>query len=151
MQGLPSGPETRTFAEELLAKIPGSAGARPGAAKGAMTYQQREREAAAIARKNAAFALLSDDEDDDFDAAAAPAPTTAPLPKQAAQRKSLRKAKARPGLPVGPGRGCAICVLLSASGRCSQGNQLAFCARQGVPAPLVTAACCSRHSSFAAS
>lgn len=101
MQGLPSGPETRTFAEELLAKIPGSAGARAGVSA-TTTYQQREREAAAMARKNAAFALLSDDEDD-FDVAAAPAPTTAPLPKQAA-RKSLRKAKVRARYQPGVGR-----------------------------------------------
>ncbi|CAL8468358.1 g7898 [Coccomyxa elongata] len=100
-QGLPSSMETRQFAEELLAKIP-----RAGAAPGRAAYQQREREAAAFARKNAAFALLEDDEDD-FDEPP-PAPTTAPVPKAA--KKSLRKSKAAAvngdasdELAVGPG------------------------------------------------
>ncbi len=78
--------ETRQFAEELLAKIP-----RAGAAPGRAAYQQREREAAAFARKNAAFALL-EDEEDEFDEPP-PAPTTAPVPKAA--KKSLRKSKVR--------------------------------------------------------
>ncbi|EIE19374.1 P-loop containing nucleoside triphosphate hydrolase protein [Coccomyxa subellipsoidea C-169] len=85
-QGLPSGMETRRFAEDLLAKIP-RAGAAPGRA--ALQYQQRERDAAAFVRKNAAFAMLEDDEDD-FDEPP-PAPTTAPVPKVA--KKSLRKSK----------------------------------------------------------
>lgn len=79
--------ETRRFAEELLAKIP-RAGAAPGRAV-AQQYQQHEREAAAFARQNASFALLSDDEDD-FDEPP-PAPTTARVPK--ASKKSLRKSK----------------------------------------------------------
>lgn len=85
-QGLPSGMETWRFAEDLLAKIP-RAGAAPGRAT--LQYQQRERDAAAFVRKNAAFAMLEDDEDD-FDEPP-PAPTTAPVPKVA--KKSLRKSK----------------------------------------------------------
>lgn len=48
-------------------------------------------QAAALAQRNARYAMLSDDEDD-F-APAMPAPTTAPLPK--ASKKNLRKAKVR--------------------------------------------------------
>ncbi|KAK9845793.1 hypothetical protein WJX81_002540 [Elliptochloris bilobata] len=83
-QGLPRSSETLRFAEELLARTP-----RAGAASNA--YRERERQAAALVRQNASYALLSDDEDD-----AAPvhaAPTTAPVPKPAKQKK-LRKAKA---------------------------------------------------------
>lgn len=78
--------ETRRFAEDLLAKIP-----RAGAAPGRAAYQQRERDAAAFVRQNAAFALLEDDEDD-YDEPP-PAPTTGPVPK--ASKKSLRKIKVR--------------------------------------------------------
>ena len=46
-------------------------------------------QAAALALRNAKYAMLSDDEED-F-APAMPAPTTAPLPK--ASKKNLRKAK----------------------------------------------------------
>lgn len=83
-QGLPGSSETLQFAEELLARIP-RAGAAPNA------YRERERTAAALVRRNMSYALLSDDEDDG--AEPPPAPTTAPVPKPAKQKK-LRKAKA---------------------------------------------------------
>jgi hypothetical protein len=79
--------ETRRFAEDLLGRIP-SAGSAPGRPT---QYRQQEREAAAFARKNAAFALLSDDEEDFVEPP--PAPTTAPVPK--ATKKSLRKSRVR--------------------------------------------------------
>ena len=106
-QGLPAGPETRRFAEDLLARIPTS-GANPVRSQ----YRQQEREAAAFVRANASFAMLSDDEDDADLAATMPAPTTAPLPKAA--KKSLRKAKARASLPPSgsccPYRKCFSCA-----------------------------------------
>jgi hypothetical protein len=86
-QGLPRSAATLRFAEELLARTP-AAGAAPS------EYRERERQAAALVRANAAYALLSDDEDDGA-AEPPPAPTTAPGPKPAKQKK-LRKAKAGP-------------------------------------------------------
>lgn len=86
-QGLPRSAETLQFAEELLARTP-RAGADPSG------YRERERAAAALARANAAYALLCDDEEDGGGGEHLPAPTTAPVPKPAKQKK-LRRAKAR--------------------------------------------------------
>ena len=83
-QGLPKGRETERFAQDLIDKMPSSNGAAS-----LSQNQVRERQAAALAQRNAKYAMLSDDEDD-F-APAMPAPTTAPLQK--ASKKSLRKAK----------------------------------------------------------
>ena len=90
-QGLPKGRETERFAQDLIDRMPSSNGAAS-----LSQNQVRERQAAALAQRNAKYAMLSDDEDD-F-APAMPAPTTAPLQK--ASKKSLRKAKVRHLLPM---------------------------------------------------
>ncbi|XP_057952241.1 pre-mRNA-splicing factor ATP-dependent RNA helicase DEAH1-like isoform X2 [Malania oleifera] len=58
--GLPISSETRTFAEEIFAKVPRKA-------PGLNLYQKQEREAAMLARKQKSYALLDADDDDDDD------------------------------------------------------------------------------------
>ena len=79
-QGLPASSATRSFAADLLARIP-QASSAPSA------YKAQEREAATFARTNAKYALLSDDEDELKELP--PAPTTAPVRKT----KNIRKTK----------------------------------------------------------
>ena len=86
MQGdLPNSSETRRFAEELLAKIPGTKAGGPS------SYQQAERAQALLARRNARYSVLMDEDDNDEDAEPPPAPTTSALPS----RKQLRRAKVK--------------------------------------------------------
>lgn len=100
--------ETQRFAEDLLNRIP-SAGSAAAAGRAAAQYRAQEREAAAFARKNASFALLSDDEDNFIEPP--PAPTTAPVSK--GSKKSLRKSK----VAVFP----ANCLQHVVRGECAQG------------------------------
>eukprot|EP00884_Botryococcus_braunii_P008381 jgi/Botrbrau1/17544/Bobra.0864s0003.1 len=81
-QGLPASQDTHRFAEQLIAWM-------PKASKGPSAYQERERKAAAFARANQNYSMLSDSEDEL--AEPPPAPTTAPL--KSSKEKNLRRSK----------------------------------------------------------
>jgi hypothetical protein len=71
-QGLPSSGETKSFAADLLAKIPRAGGA--GAARGgASDYKRDERAAAKEVVRHKSYAMLEGDSDEEA-AAAAEAP-----------------------------------------------------------------------------
>ncbi|KAK9798519.1 hypothetical protein WJX73_006705 [Symbiochloris irregularis] len=81
-QGLPNSTATFSFAQALYDRIP-RASAAPNA------YRQQERTAVALHRRNAKYAMLSDDEDPE-DEPPPPAPTTAPVPTKR-KKKSRHK------------------------------------------------------------
>eukprot|EP00252_Welwitschia_mirabilis_P004082 TRINITY_DN14270_c0_g2_i1.p1 TRINITY_DN14270_c0_g2~~TRINITY_DN14270_c0_g2_i1.p1 ORF type:complete len:1044 (-),score=237.61 TRINITY_DN14270_c0_g2_i1:18-3149(-) len=76
--GLPLSAETRSFAEQLYSKVPRKSSG------GLNAYQQAEREAAAIARKQKKYELLLDEDEDDTPA------QQIELPKES-KKKHLRK------------------------------------------------------------
>ena len=79
-QGLPDSGETRSFASDLLSRLPrgGGAGTRP-----VSQHKRDEREAAAIAARNRTYTMLEDDDE--------PAPAPAPAPASAKASKDERR------------------------------------------------------------
>ncbi|KAK6920950.1 DEAD-box helicase, OB fold, partial [Dillenia turbinata] len=85
--GITASTETRTFAEEIFARVPRKA-------TGLNQYQKQEREAAMLAKKQKSYAILDADDDDDDVAAAEFAPSTSvalPSKKADSQNKRYRK------------------------------------------------------------
>ena len=85
----PDSGETRSFASDLLSRLPrgGGAGTRP-----VSQHKRDEREAAAIAARNRTYAMLEDD--DEPASAPAPAPASAKASKDERRRaKRVRRAR----------------------------------------------------------
>ena len=65
-QGLPDGDATRAFASDLISRVHGS-GASGARAPAVSAVKRDEREAAAVAARNASYAMIDSDDDDDDD------------------------------------------------------------------------------------
>ena len=93
LQGnLPATGSTRTFAQQLLDRLPGKSGTNGRAPIAPVTHRAQETAARAMLRQNAQYELLLDDDDEDNgngDASHLPAPTTAAVPRR--KEKKLRK------------------------------------------------------------
>lgn len=93
--GLPDTSGTRTFAEQLYARIPRASG-KPAVS----SYAQQERAKAVLASRNRQYALLEASDEEDEAPVMAPQPTTVALPKEDKKKKKhLRTSKARPLSP----------------------------------------------------